>query len=129
MLTDHDMRARLAEAFHEHADPVAGQAVNTAGIYARGRRRRRRLMAVRAVSVLAAVSLAAGAWTLRPGAAAPAPTATSPAAAAGVLLDAAIARPQPVPAAQAGMPPYYAITSHDGLTVVIRSSVAGTALA
>jgi hypothetical protein len=138
MLSDHDVRARLAEAFHEQADPVAGPvtgpAVNTAGIYARGRQRRRRLIAVRGVSVLAAASLAAGAWTLRPGGAAPAPTAapggaSAPARAAGVLLDAAIARPQPVAAAQAGMPPYYVITSHDGATAVIRSSATGAVLA
>jgi hypothetical protein len=124
MLSDQDMTARLAEAFGEQAGPVADQRVNTAGIYARGRRRRRRLMAVRGVSVLAAVSLAASAWTLRPWAAAPAPAGP-----AGVLLDAAIARPQLVTAAQAGMPPYYAITGHNQPAVVIRSSVGGTVLA
>jgi len=131
MLTDDDLRARLTEAFHEHADPVASQGVRTDGLYARGRRRRRRQVVTRAGAALAVVAVAAGAWTLRPQPAVYSPTAgtTQGQATAGVLLAAAVAHPQPAAAAQAGLPPYYVVTGHNEPTAVVRSTATGAALA
>jgi hypothetical protein len=130
MLTDDDMRARLTEAFHEHADPVAGQPLGTAGLYARGQRRRRQRVAVRAVCALAAVSLAVGAWTTlgpgtgspgsRPATSGPGTTAHTPVT--GLLLAAAIARPQSAAAAQAGLPPYYVVTDADPKQTLITQA-------
>ena len=45
MPTDHDLQAKLAEAFHQRADPVTRDAIGAAGIFRRGVRRRRLRMA------------------------------------------------------------------------------------
>ena len=129
MLSEHDLRTRLAEALHEQADPVTGEAIDAAGIFARAARmRRRRRTAARATSVLAAAALLAGAWALRPGAApppgSPAPGYRPP----GLLLAAAVVRPQPAPAADAGLPAYYVIADHNRLAAEIRGSATGKLL-
>src|SRR5436305_405385 len=104
MLTEHDLRIRLAEALHEAADPVTRDAVGTGGIFIRGVRRRRRRTAARVTSALAVAALLAGAWALRPESARPPGTAESGHQPPGLLLDAAIARAQPPVGAAAGMP-------------------------
>jgi len=129
MLSEHDLRTRLAGALHEQADPVTGDPVDTAGIFARAvRRRRHRRTAVRVTSVLAAAALLAGAWALRPW------PARSPGSSAhgyqppGLLLAAAVVRPQPARAADAGLPPYYVIADHNRAVAEIRRSVTGKLL-
>jgi hypothetical protein len=126
MLTDHDLQIKLAEAFHEQADPVTRGAVDAAGIFRRGALRRRRRVAAGAASVMAAAALIAGVWVVRPGAppATPGPGTQPP----GPLLDAAIVHPQPLPAAEAGMPPYYVIADHDRRVAEVRSSKTGKIL-
>ena len=122
MLTDDELQIQLAEAFHEHADPAAGNAVDTDGIFRRGARRRRRQMAACAASVIAVVALTASVLVVRP--ATPKPGSQPP----GLLLDAAIARPQPAADAEAGMPPYYVIADHNRPFAEIRSSATGKIL-
>jgi hypothetical protein len=129
MLSEHDLQARLAEALHEQADPVTRDGVDTAGVFARAvRRRRHRRAAVRVTSVLAAAALLAGAWALRPGPArspgSPAPGYPPP----GLLLAAAVVRPQPAPAADNGLPSYYAIADHGRPVAEIRRSATGKLL-
>jgi hypothetical protein len=129
MLSEHDVQTRLTEALHEQADPVTGDAVDTAGIFARAvRRRRHRRTAVRVTSVLAAAALLAGAWALRPW------PARSPGSSAhgyqppGLLLAAAVVRPQPARAADAGLPSYYVIADHLRPVAEIRRSATGKLL-
>lgn len=129
MLSEHDLRTRLAEALHEQADPVTGDAVDTAGIFARAVcRRRHRRTATRVTSVLAAAALLAGAWALRPWPARP-PGSSGPGyQPPGLLLAAAVVRPQPEPAADAGLPPYYVIADHGRPVAVVRRSATGKLL-
>ena len=129
MLSEHDLRTRLAEALHEQADPVTGDGIDAAGIFARAApMRRRRRTAARATSVLAAAALLAGAWALRPGPAgppgSPAPGYRPP----GLLLAAAVVRPQPAPAADAGLPAYYVVADHNRPVAEIRGSATGKLL-
>jgi hypothetical protein len=126
MLSDHDLQARLAEAFHQQADPVAGDAIDAAGIFRRGVRRRRRRMAAGVASVMAAAVLVAGVWVTRAGAppTAPGPGSRPP----GLLLEAAVVRPPRPPAAEAGMPPYYVIANHGRPVAEVRSSKTGKIL-
>jgi hypothetical protein len=126
MLSDHDLRTRLAEALHEQADPVTEEVVDAAGIFARAaRRRRQRRTVARVTSVLAAAALLAGAWALRPRPAASSVPGIRP---PGLLLAAAVARPQSARAAQAGLPPYYVIAAHDRLVAEVRRSATGKLL-
>jgi hypothetical protein len=129
MLSEHDLRTTLAEALHEQADPVTGDGIDTAGIFARAaRRRRHRRTAVRVTSVLAAAALLAGAWALHPWPArspgSPAPGHQPP----GLLLAATVVRPQPARAADAGLPPYYVIADHNRPVAEIRRSATGKLL-
>jgi hypothetical protein len=125
MLTDHDMQIKLAEAFHQQADPVAGDGIDAAGIFRRGALRRRRRVAAGAASVIVAAALMAGVWVVRPGApATPGPGSQPP----GPLLDAAIVQPQHAAAAAAGMPPYYVIADHGRPVAEVRSSQTGKIL-
>jgi hypothetical protein len=129
MLSDHDLRTRLAEALHEQAGPVTEEVVDAAGIFARAaRRRRQRRTVARVTSVLAAAALLAGAWALRPW---PARSPGSPAHGyqpPGLLLAAAVVRPQSAPAADAGLPPYYVIADHSRPVAEIRRSATGKLL-
>jgi hypothetical protein len=123
MLSEHDLRTRLAEALHEQADPVTEDSVDAAGIFGRAaRRRRHRRIAVRVTSVLAAAALLAGAWALRPWAARSPASGYQP---PGLLLAAAVVRPQPAPAADAGLPRYYVIADHGRPVAEIRRSATG----
>lgn len=126
MLTDQDLQSKLAEAFREQADPVARDAVDTAGIFRQGVRRRHRRVAARAASVMAAAALAAGAWAARPETQPTEPEAGSQPP--GLLLDAAIARPGPVSSAEVGMPRYYVIASHTRPAAELRDSATGKLL-
>ncbi len=126
MLTDDELRIKLASAFHEQADPVAGDAVDAAGIFRLGARRRRRRVAARAVSVMAAVALIAGVWAAGPGAGPAVPGGGSEPP--GLLLAAAAARPGPAAAADAGMPPYYVIADHARPVAEVRDSRTGKIL-
>ena len=124
MLSEHDLRTRLAEALHEQADPVTGDAVDAAGIFARAmRRRRHRRTGTWVTSALAAAALLAGAWALRPG-----PARPSGYPPPGLLLAAAVGRPQPAPAADAGLPPYYVIADHGRPEAEVRRSTTGKLL-
>ena len=129
MLSEHDLRTRLAEALHEQADPVTGDGIDAAGIFARAApMRRRRRTAARATSVLAAAALLAGAWALRPGPAGPPASAAPGYRPPGLLLAAAVVRPQPAPAADAGLPPYYVVADHNRPVAEIRGSATGKLL-
>jgi hypothetical protein len=125
MLTDHDLQTELAAAFREQADPVTRAAVDSAGVFRRAVRRRRRRVAVRAASVLAVVAVAAGASvvsrTLRPE---PSPAGQPP----GLLLDAAVAAPAPARAAVSGMPRYYVTADHGRPVGEVRDSASGKTL-
>jgi hypothetical protein len=125
MLTDHDLQAELAAAFREQADPVSRAAVDSAGIFRRAVRSRRRRVAVRAVSVLAVVAVAAGAsvvsWIPRPELS---PAGQPP----GFLLDAAVAAPPPARAAVSGMPRYYVTADHGRPVGEVRDSASGKTL-
>ena len=94
MLTDHDLQTELAAAFREQADPVTQAAVDSAGVFRRAVRSRRRRVAVRAASVLAVVAVAVGASVVsripRPE---PSPAGQPP----GLLLDAAVGCPAACP--------------------------------
>jgi hypothetical protein len=126
MLTEHELRTRLAEALHEQADPVTADGFDAAGIFARAvRRRRHRRTTVRVTSVLAAAALLVGAWALRPRAAGSSAPGIQP---PGLLLAAAVVRPQSVRAAQAGLPPYYVIADHDRPVAEVRRSATGKLL-
>ena len=125
MLTDHDLQTELAAAFREQADPVTRAAVDSAGVFRRAVRSRRRRVAVRAASVLAVVAVAAGASvvsrTLRPE---PSPAGQPP----GLLLDAAVAAPPPARAAVSGMPRYYVTADHGRPVGEVRDSASGKTL-
>ena len=125
MLTDHDLQTELAAAFREQADPVTQAAVDSAGVFRRAVRSRRRRVAVRAASVLAVVAVAAGASvvsrTLRPE---PNPAGQPP----GLLLDAAVAAPPPARAAVSGMPRYYVTADHGRPVGEVRESASGKTL-
>jgi hypothetical protein len=126
MLTERELRTMLAEALHEQADPVTADGFDAAGIFARAvRRRRHRRTTVRVTSVLAATALLAGAWALRPRAAGSSAPGIAP---PGLLLAAAVVRPQSARAAQAGLPPYYVIADHDRLVAEVRRSATGKLL-
>ena len=122
MLSDCDLQTRLSEAFHEQADPAAELGVDAAGLFRQGTRLRRRRIAARAASALAAAALVAGVWIVRTGP--PEPGAQPP----GLLLDAAIASPQPAAAADAGMPPYYVIADHSRPVAEVRAPKTGKIL-
>jgi len=122
MLSDRDLQIELAEAFHEHADPVAGMGVDAAGLFRQGARRRRRRVAARAASVLAVAAVVASVWVVRTGAPEPGPPPP------GFLLDAAVARPQAAAAAAAGMPAYYVIADHVRPVAEVRAANTGKIL-
>lgn len=125
MLTDDDLQAELAAAFREQADPVALTAVDSPGIFGRAVRRRRRRVAVRAASVLAVVTVAAGALvmsqTSRLG---HGPAGQPP----GLLLDAAVATPPPARAAVSGMPRYYVTADHGRPVGEVHDAMTGKTL-
>lgn len=123
MPTDRDLQARLAEAFHQQADPVTADAIDAAGIFRRGVRRRRRRIAAGVASAVAAAVLVAGVWVASAGAppAAPGPGFRPP----GLLLEAAVVRPPRARAAEAGMPPYYVIADRGRPVAEVRSSKTG----
>lgn len=126
MLTDDELRMKLAAAFHEQADRFAGDAVDAGGIFRLGARRRRRRVAARAVSVTAAVALMAGVWAALPGGGPAAPRAA--AQPPGLLLAAAIAHPGPAAVADAGMPPYYVVADHGRPVAEVRDAKTGKIL-
>ena len=125
MLTDHDLQTELAVAFREQADPVTQTAVDSAGIFGRAVRSRRRRVAVRAASVLAVVAVAAGAsvvsQTSRPE---HSPAGQPP----GLLLDAAVAAPPSARAAVWGMPRYYVTADHGRPVGEVRDAASGKTL-
>jgi hypothetical protein len=125
MLTDHDLQIKLAEAFHQHADLVAGDGIDAAGIFRRGALRRRRV-AAGVASVMAVAVLLAGVWAAHPGA--PAAKRGPGSQPPGPLLDAVVVHPQRAPAAEAGMPPYYVIADHGRPVAEVRGSKTGKIL-
>src|SRR5262249_1681168 len=80
MPTDHDLQAKLAEAFHQQADPVTADAIDASGIFRRGVRRRRRRIAAGVASAVVAAVLVAGVWVASAGgpAAGPGPRGPPP---------------------------------------------------
>jgi hypothetical protein len=143
MLTEDDLAAKVAQAFGEQASRGPAAAIDAAGIFRRGRRRRHRQIATGAVSVTAVVGLVAGLLIAGSGPTDPTQVAQSPTHHASVnptsstqpkggqlpgntLLDAAVARALSAAAADAGMPEYY-VTSPDSGSVAleVRSSVTG----
>jgi hypothetical protein len=125
VLTDHDLQTELAAAFREQADPVTAAAVDSAGIFRRAVRSRRRRVAVRAASVLAVVAVAAGASVVSR---ALPPELSSAGQPPGLLLDAAVAAPPPARAAVSGMPRYYVTADHGRPVAEVRDSASGKTL-
>lgn len=142
MLTDDDLAAKVAEAFGEQADRRIATHIDAAGIFRRGRRRRRRQIATRVVSVAAAAGLVTGVLISQSGPPAPArvaqgPTRTSQApthtAQPGTgklpgnsLLDAEVVPALSAEAADAGLPKYYIVASDPKLAALeVRSSMTG----
>jgi hypothetical protein len=125
MLTDHDITKELAAAFHDRADPVSGTTIDSAGIFPRGVRARRRLAAVRAgavgtVAALAAVVLAVSLST----GSGPVLAERPP----GLLLAAAVIQPPPARAAVAGMPRYCVTVNHFRPVAEVRAAATGKVL-
>lgn len=154
MLTDQDLELRLTEAFRATAGPAAGQtaaagttgpagpatgqarrgSIDAAGLFRRGVARRRRQVAVRAAGAVAAAALVAGGLGgyLAAGPGAPGGRVAARGhgfAAPGLLLDAAVARPQAAAVADAGMPRYYVIADHGRPDAEVRASATGRLLA
>jgi hypothetical protein len=125
MLTDHDLQTELAAAFREQADPVTRAAVDSAGIFRRAVRSRRRRVAARAASVLAVVAVAAGASVVSR---IPRPELSPAGQPPGFLLEATVAAPPPARAAVSGMPRYYATADHGHPVAEVRDSASGKAL-
>ncbi len=125
MLTDHDLQAELAVAFREQADPVTQTAVDSAGVFGRAVRSRRRRAAVRAASVLAVVAVAVGASVVSR---IPRPELSSAGQPPGLLLDAAVAAPPPARAAVSGMPRYYVTAGHGRPVAEVRDAASGKTL-
>ena len=125
MLTDHDLQAELAVAFREQADPVTQTAVDSAGVFGRAVRSRRRRAAVRAASVLAVVAVAVGASVVSR---IPRPELSSAGQPPGLLLDAVVAAPPPARAAVSGMPRYYVTAGHGRPVAEVRDAASGKTL-
>jgi hypothetical protein len=144
MLTEDDLAAKVAQAFGEQASRGPAADIDAAGIFRRGRRRRRRQMATGTVSVTAVVGLVAGLLIAGSGPTSPTRVAQSPTHASATptrsappkagqlpgntLLDAEVAPALSAAAADAGMPRYYVISPDSGSVSValeVRNSATG----
>jgi hypothetical protein len=126
MLTDQELQRELAGAFHERADRARADAIDARSIFRQGIHWRRRRVTAIAAAATAAAALTAGVLVARPGESPrqPGPGFAPP----GLLLDAAVARPQPVTAADRGMPRYYVIADRSQPFADVRSSTTGKTL-
>ena len=144
MLTEDDLATKVAQAFGEQASQGPAADIDAAGIFRRGRRRRRCQIATGAVSVTAAVGLVAGLLIAGSGPTYPMQVAQSPTHASATptesaqsragqlpgntLLDAKIAPALSAAAAEVGMPKFYIVSAPDALTtnaLQVRSSATG----
>ncbi|MBO0801835.1 MAG: hypothetical protein J2P25_02005 [Nocardiopsaceae bacterium] len=129
MITDEDLAAKVSRAFSEQAQRSSPAGIDAASIFRRGRRRRHRQLATRAVSVAAAVGLVAGVVVAGTGSLAPG-RGTQPSSAGklpgNTLLDAKMAPKRSAAAADIGQPKYYIVDSDPKLAALeVRSSVTG----
>ena len=142
MLTEDDLAAKVAQAFGEQASRGPAADIDAAGIFRRGRRRRRRQIATGAVSVTAVVGLVAGLLIAGSGPTVPTQVAQSPKHASATptrsaqpkpgqlpgntLMDAQVVPALSAEAAEAGMPRYYIVASDPKLAALeVRSSMTG----